>query len=369
MTGSPVPVRFTLMLPVLNEAARLPAILESIRRQRYPAEKVELLVADGGSTDDTAAIARSFGARVVPNPIGRAEPGAGLLLAQATGEVAMWLAADNAFAGEDFLEKMARPFEDPRITAAFPSLVSTAADGGTTRYFNAFSDPFNHFIYGGGTSPASYHRTYRVKRREPGYVVYDFASGPLPLIALAQGFTIRLPYRKPAGTDEDDVAPVQMLLARGCEIAYVEGAAMEHHTVNGIGDALAKFGPRFARAHDRLGISGVEPSKKLAQRIALARLRVAVLCSELRVAGICCGGRPRSRPASGVALPSLRQRGVRIRVLAPSEYRRGATPQAACLIESCRRDLRRLRSSSAPSSVRRRAVRAGPGSPCLRSCR
>jgi glycosyltransferase involved in cell wall biosynthesis len=245
MTGSPVPVRFTLMLPVLNEAARLPSILESIRRQRYPAEKVELLVADGGSTDDTAAIARSFGARVVPNPIGRAEPGAGLLLAQATGDVAMWLAADNAFAGEDFLEKMARPFEDPRITAAFPSLVSTAADGGTTRYFNAFSDPFNHFIYGGGTSPASYHRTYRVKRREPGYVVYDFASGPLPLIALAQGFTIRLPYRKPAGTDEDDVAPVQMLLARGCEIAYVEGAAMEHHTVNGIGDALAKFGPRF----------------------------------------------------------------------------------------------------------------------------
>jgi len=245
MTGSPVPVRFTLMLPVLNEAARLPAILESIRRQRYPAERVELLVADGGSTDDTAAIARSYGARVVRNPIGRAEPGAGLLLAQATGDVAMWLAADNAFSGEDFLEKMARPFEDPRITAAFPSLVSTAADGGTTRYFNAFSDPFNHFIYGGGTSPASYHRTYRVKRREPGYVVYDFASGPLPLIALAQGFTIRLPYGKPAGTDEDDVAPVQMLLARGCEIAYVESAAIEHHTVNGIGDALAKFGPRF----------------------------------------------------------------------------------------------------------------------------
>ena len=264
MTGSPVPVRFTLMLPVLNEAARLPAILESIRRQRYPAEKVELLVADGGSTDDTAAIARSFGARVVPNPIGRAEPGAGLLLAQATGDVAMWLAADNAFAGEDFLEKMARPFEDPRITAAFPSLVSTAADGGTTRYFNAFSDPFNHFIYGGGTSPASYHRTYRVKRREPGYVVYDFASGPLPLIALAQGFTIRLPYRKPAGTDEDDVAPVQMLLARGCEIAYVEGAAIGTPHRQRHRRRTGEVWPAFSRAHDRLGISGVEPAKKLA---------------------------------------------------------------------------------------------------------
>ncbi|HYL26911.1 MAG TPA: glycosyltransferase, partial [Candidatus Nitrosotalea sp.] len=80
MTASRAPVRFSLMLPVFNEAARLPAILESIRRQRYPADFVELLVADGGSTDETAAIARAFGARVYDNPVRRAEPGAGMLL-------------------------------------------------------------------------------------------------------------------------------------------------------------------------------------------------------------------------------------------------------------------------------------------------
>jgi glycosyltransferase involved in cell wall biosynthesis len=238
-------LRFSLMLPVLNEAARLPAVLESIRRQVYPQDAVELLVADGGSTDETAAIARDFGARVYHNPIRRAEPGAGMLLAQATGDVAMWLAADNAFARDDFLQHMAAPFADSGIVAAFPSLVSTPEDGGTTRYFNAFSDPFNHFIYGGATSPASYHRTYRMKRRTPQYAVYDFAKGPRPLVALAQGFTMRLPYRKPPGTDEDDVAPVEMLIDQGCEIAFVERAALEHHTVRDIGDALRKFGPRF----------------------------------------------------------------------------------------------------------------------------
>jgi glycosyltransferase involved in cell wall biosynthesis len=239
------PLRFSLLLPTLNEAWRLPAVFDSIRRQRYPQEAIELLVADGGSTDETVAIASAFGARVFHNPIRRAEPGAGMLLGKATGEVAMWLAADNVFSGEDFLEKMARAFADPLVAAAFPSLVSTAQDGRTTRYFNAFTDPFNHFIYGGATSPASYHRTYRVKRRTGEYVVYDFASGPRPLIALAQGFTIRLPYRKPAGTDEDDVAPVEMLLDAGCDLAFVEGAAIEHHTVGGIRDALRKFGPRF----------------------------------------------------------------------------------------------------------------------------
>jgi glycosyltransferase involved in cell wall biosynthesis len=245
------PIRFSLLLPALNEASRLPAVLESIRRQRYPGDRVEVLVADGGSSDGTAAVAASFGARVFHNPIRRAEPGAGMLLEKATGDVAMWLAADNAFADDRFLERMARPFADPRIDGAFPSLVSTLQDGGTTRYFNAFTDPFNHFVYGGATSPASYHRTYAIKRRGDGYVVYDFAAGPPPLIALAQGFTMRLPYRKPPGTDEDDVAPVEMLLRSGGEIAFVESAALEHHTVGGIGDALRKFGPRFrARMSD-----------------------------------------------------------------------------------------------------------------------
>ncbi len=245
MTTGYAPIRFSLILPTLNEAARLPALLDSIRRQRYPSELIELLVADGGSTDDTVAIARAFGARVFHNPVRRAEPGAGMLLEKATGDVAMLLAADNAFAGDDFLEKMARPFADPNVAAAFPSLTSTAQDGGTARYFNAFSDPFNHFIYGGATSPASYHRTYRVKRRTGEYVVYDFGSGPRPLVALAQAFTIRLPYQKPHGTDEDDVAPVEILLAEGREIAFVESAALEHHTVRDIGDALRKFAPRF----------------------------------------------------------------------------------------------------------------------------
>lgn len=245
-------LRFSVIFPTLNEEARLPAMLESIRRQRYPRELIEVLVADGGSTDNTVAIAQSYGAQVFHNPVRRAEPGAGMLLERATGDVAIIMAADNAFSDERFLERMASPFEDPQIIAAFPAVVSTAEDGATTQYFNAFTDPFNHFIYGRSASPASYHRAYRVKRRTNEYVVYDFAAGPTPLIALAQAFAIRLPYRKPTGTDEDDVAPVEMLLAAGHDIAFVPGAGIEHHTVRGIKDALRKFGPRFrARMTDK----------------------------------------------------------------------------------------------------------------------
>ncbi|MGB6522655.1 MAG: glycosyltransferase [Candidatus Cybelea sp.] len=240
-------VRFSVILPTLNEATRLPAVLESIARQRYPRECVELLIADGGSTDETVAIAQSFGAKVFHNSMRRAEPGVGMLFGLATGDVGIVMAADNRFGDEHALARLALPFADPQITAAFPAVVSTREDGATARYINAFTDPFNHFVYGGATSPASYHRTYRVKRREPGYVVYDFRNGPVPLIALAQAFAVRLPYAKPSGTDEDDVAPVGSLILQGCEIAFVPDAYVEHHTVSGIGDALAKFGPRIRK--------------------------------------------------------------------------------------------------------------------------
>lgn len=62
--------RLSLVVPAFNESALLPRLLDSvaIARSRYthgPAA-IEVLVADNGSTDDTAAIAERYGCRVVP---------------------------------------------------------------------------------------------------------------------------------------------------------------------------------------------------------------------------------------------------------------------------------------------------------------
>jgi glycosyltransferase involved in cell wall biosynthesis len=56
----------SLVIPAWNEAARLPRLLDSVAvaRGRY-AGRVEVIVADNGSTDATAAIAAAAGARVV----------------------------------------------------------------------------------------------------------------------------------------------------------------------------------------------------------------------------------------------------------------------------------------------------------------
>ena len=56
-TGTPVPL--TIVIPTLNEAAQLPDLLGSLHWAD------EVIVADGGSTDGTGAIARAQGATVL----------------------------------------------------------------------------------------------------------------------------------------------------------------------------------------------------------------------------------------------------------------------------------------------------------------
>ena len=61
-------MRFSVVVPAYNEAASLPAALASLRRQDVGADQFEIIVVDNGSDDDTPAIARSYGARVVVEP-------------------------------------------------------------------------------------------------------------------------------------------------------------------------------------------------------------------------------------------------------------------------------------------------------------
>jgi glycosyltransferase involved in cell wall biosynthesis len=60
--------RYSLIIPAYNERLLLPRLLDSVERAREQyrgeAERVEVIVADNGSSDDTAAIARQSGCAV-----------------------------------------------------------------------------------------------------------------------------------------------------------------------------------------------------------------------------------------------------------------------------------------------------------------
>jgi rSAM/selenodomain-associated transferase 2 len=104
-------MRFSIIMPVLNEEAVLEQQLCQLTRVSLPYD-CELLIVDGGSVDSTVATAQRFG-RVVSSPRGRAvqmNRGAAI----ATGDVYIFLHADSILPDEAFMA-IERACAAPRV--------------------------------------------------------------------------------------------------------------------------------------------------------------------------------------------------------------------------------------------------------------
>lgn len=86
------PARLSIVIPTLNEAGTLPALLDDLQSQQEL--DAEIIVADGGSDDATPQIAAAAGARVLQTARGRGrQMNAGA--AAATGDWLLFLHADS----------------------------------------------------------------------------------------------------------------------------------------------------------------------------------------------------------------------------------------------------------------------------------
>ena len=103
-------LRLSAVVPTLNEADSLP---ETVRRLRAVPQIIEVIVADGGSTDRTSDIAATAGCKVVKSERGRGpQLRAGAM--HATGDVIVFVHADT-WIPENAGNAIANVLEDPQV--------------------------------------------------------------------------------------------------------------------------------------------------------------------------------------------------------------------------------------------------------------
>lgn len=103
--------KISVIIPVLNEAIAIRSVLLNVAE----ATNTEIIVADGGSQDETVAIAQSLGVKVIITTAGRAnQMNAGA--AAATGTILLFLHADT-YLPNNFETLIFSALEDSRTIA------------------------------------------------------------------------------------------------------------------------------------------------------------------------------------------------------------------------------------------------------------
>jgi glycosyltransferase involved in cell wall biosynthesis len=142
----------SIVIPTLNSEKTIGLCLGSILDQDYPGDKIEIIIADGGSGDSTITIINSAGCRnlkIIPNELKTGEAGKAAGVKAAKGDIIAFIDSDNILPARDWLKKMAGSFSDPEIIASEPiEYTYRRQDGYITRYcaLMGMNDPLCFFL-------------------------------------------------------------------------------------------------------------------------------------------------------------------------------------------------------------------------------
>lgn len=145
----------SIIIPTLNSAKTLKDCLESITMQDYPKDTIEVIIADGGSSDGTLEIINSINATdsinlgILSNPLKTGEAGKAVGLKYARNDLLAFIDSDNILPDKDWLKRMVEPFDDPEIIASEPiEYTYRPNDGYITRYcaLLGMNDPLCLFL-------------------------------------------------------------------------------------------------------------------------------------------------------------------------------------------------------------------------------
>jgi len=96
----------SVIIPCFNGEHRLPILLDSIKMQTYPQDKIEIIVVDDDSIDDTIKIAKEYGCMVVRNGEHNIERGKSIGVEASNGEYIFLIDDDNCLPHKLWLSEL-----------------------------------------------------------------------------------------------------------------------------------------------------------------------------------------------------------------------------------------------------------------------
>lgn len=101
----------SIVIASYNSERTIGFCLESVRSQVYPKDKIEIIIADGNSRDNTRNIAKNYGAKIIPvDPKKQnAEYNKSIGIQKAKGEIILMLDHDNIMPHKMWLATMINP--------------------------------------------------------------------------------------------------------------------------------------------------------------------------------------------------------------------------------------------------------------------
>jgi len=187
----------SIVIPTYDSERTLAQCLESIICQDYPMEKIEIIIADGGSRDRTLSIARKYGVdKIVYNPLKTGEAGKAAGVSVAENELILFQDSDNLLENCGWLKRMVEPFQVSSVVGVEPLYYTyRRRDPQITRYcaLIGMNDPL--CLYLGNYDRYSYvtgkwtEVSVRVKNKR-NYILVELNEEEVPTLG-ANGFLVR----------------------------------------------------------------------------------------------------------------------------------------------------------------------------------
>ncbi|MCG2691408.1 glycosyltransferase family 2 protein [Microgenomates group bacterium] len=126
----------SVVMPTFNSIRTIEACLASIREQDYGG-KVEIVAADGGSTDGSLAVLKKYDCKIVKERTGSPEKAKAVGLKEAKGELVLLMASDNILPNNIWLKTMVDSLQkEPSAVGVYPWRYAVRkSDTSLNRYF------------------------------------------------------------------------------------------------------------------------------------------------------------------------------------------------------------------------------------------